>query len=107
MQHTKPLSLFTAKRKVVIRWKNFLLLHSWQKSSVSDLEWVTTTGIEMRSKISKIPDEVLKLRRQGLSLRKIAKRVKASPASVYKILVKSSPLRLEKSILWDKETCAS
>src|SRR4030042_2600689 len=41
MQHTNTLSLFTAKRKVGIRWKNFLLLHSWQKSWVSDLEHST------------------------------------------------------------------
>lgn len=38
MQHTNTLSLFTAKRKVGIRWKNFLILHNWQTPWVSDLE---------------------------------------------------------------------
>ena len=43
-------------------------------------------------------DEIRSLRGEGLSLRKIAKKVNASPATVYKILSKSSPQSLEESI---------
>jgi DNA invertase Pin-like site-specific DNA recombinase len=42
-------------------------------------------------------DELLLLKEEGLSLRKIAGRVNASPATVYKILSKSSPQSLDKS----------
>lgn len=52
-------------------------------------------------------DDLVKLRQQGLSLRKIAAQVKASPATVYKMLSKSSPQTLDKSTSEDEEISVS
>lgn len=52
-------------------------------------------------------DELLRLQSEGLSLRKIAEKVNASPATVYKILSKASPQSLDKSTSEDEEISVS
>jgi DNA invertase Pin-like site-specific DNA recombinase len=48
-------------------------------------------------------NELLRLRDEGLSLREISKKVNASPASVYKSLLKRSPQSLENSMSGSKQ----